>query len=87
MLKWLLLSVLCKQQAFWRDQGLSGEVVTSGGPSIVGGCDTGPLCIIFDAMSSSADPAIVAFIGGDQQIQYSRLKVSATVGNKDQHIH
>jgi len=62
-------------QAFWREAGLSGEVVTSGGKSIVSSCQTGPLCVAFDATSSSGQPALVSFIGGQQQLEYASLSV------------
>ena len=63
-------------QAFWREKGLSGEVVTNGGPSVVPGMETGPLCVVFDATSCHGNPAIVGFIGGKQQRQYNKLTVS-----------
>lgn len=65
--------IVTYSQAFWRTAGLSGEAVTSGGKSVISGCDKGPLCIIFDATSSAGNPAIVSFIGGDQHLHYSAL--------------
>ena len=64
------------QQAFWRDNGYSGEVVSSGGPAKVDGVTSGPICIAFDATSGYGNPALVAFIGGEQHMEYSKLNVS-----------
>lgn len=50
--------------------------MTSGGSSVIRGCDSGPLCIVFDATSAAGSPALVSFIGGRQQLQYSKLEVS-----------
>jgi monoamine oxidase len=42
-------------RAFWREDGLSGELV----------CDDDPVCVGFDATShDGAQPALVAFVGG-----------------------
>lgn len=49
--------------------------MTYGGPSIVDSCTKGPLCIIFDAMSGYDNPALVSFIGGQQQVDYSKIEV------------
>ena len=63
-------------QTFWRDKGLSGESVTVGGKSVVKNCSIGPLSVGFDFTSSQGSPALVTFIGGEQQIQYSAVSVS-----------
>ena len=47
-----------------------GEIVTNGGPSPIPGCDYGPLCIVYDATTKSGNAALVAFIGGDQAVQW-----------------
>ena len=62
-------------QAFWRAAGLSGEAVANGGKALTGDCDRGPLCIVFDGTSSFGNAALVAFIGGDQHLQYQTLMV------------
>ena len=36
---------------------------------------TGPICIGFDATSSEGNPALVTLIGGEQQIEHSKLPV------------
>ncbi|XP_041364297.1 probable flavin-containing monoamine oxidase A [Gigantopelta aegis] len=61
------------QTAFWRSNGWSGEVVTSGGSSTVEHCDSGPLCIVYDATSAKEQPALVAFISARQAVQWSQL--------------
>lgn len=63
-------------QTFWREHGLSGEAITMGGKSIIASCSTGPLSVVFDATTPSGNPAVVSFIGGVQQFQYSQLSVS-----------
>ena len=67
-------------QAFWKKDGFSGEVVSSGGPPKVPGTTTGPICIGYDATSFEGNPALVAFIGGEQQVGYSKLSVSLLFG-------
>lgn len=62
-------------QAFWRATGLSGEAVVNGGKAVSRDCDTGPLCIVYDGTSSLGNAAIIAFIGGDQHLQYQMLTV------------
>ena len=62
-------------QAFWRAAGLSGEAVLNGGKPLSRDCDSGPLCVVFDCTSSFGNAALVAFIGGDQHLQYQALMV------------
>ncbi|OWF40103.1 probable flavin-containing monoamine oxidase A [Mizuhopecten yessoensis] len=66
--------IVTYQEAFWRSNGQSGEAVTYGGPSDVSGCDVGPLSIVFDATTPTGSPALVAFLAGDQAIQWGRQK-------------
>jgi len=68
-----------RYQSFWRTVGFSGEAVTYGGSSIINGLDHGPLCIIFDGITSKGSPALVGFIGGQQQIQYASVEVYVIV--------
>jgi monoamine oxidase len=63
-------------QAFWREAGLSGEIVTNGGKSIVASCTTGPLCIVFDATTANDNPALVSFIGAQQGVEWSKELVN-----------
>ncbi|KAK6171149.1 hypothetical protein SNE40_019399 [Patella caerulea] len=63
--------IITYPEPFWKVQGYSGEIVSNGGKSNVSGCDTGPLCIVFDATTHNGNPALVAFISGDQLVQYS----------------
>ena len=62
-------------QPFWRDDGKSGEVVTNGGASTMLQCDSGPLCIVYDATSHNGNAALVAFLGASQAIQWRQRKV------------
>ena len=43
---------------------------------MIDGCDSGPFCIIYDATSSNDNPALVGFIGGQQQLLYADKTVS-----------
>ncbi|KAI0218221.1 Amine oxidase [flavin-containing] A [Lamellibrachia satsuma] len=63
--------IITYQHAFWREDGYCGAVVTNGGQSIHSDCDHGPLSIVYDATSSGGNPALVAFIAGEQQLEYS----------------
>ncbi|WAQ97607.1 AOFA-like protein, partial [Mya arenaria] len=57
--------------AFWREEGYSGESVTSGGPWTAGaGCICGPLCFTFDDTSANGDPALVTFVTGAQAVEW-----------------
>ncbi|KAH3872451.1 probable flavin-containing monoamine oxidase A [Dreissena polymorpha] len=59
------------KQAFWRDQGYSGEIVTNGGPCHMKvACSCGPLSFSYDDTSASGDPALVAFMAGSQAIDW-----------------
>lgn len=68
----LIKVIVTFPEAFWRTAGHSGEVVTNGGPSTSGGCDHGPLSVVYDATTSSGNPALVGFIGGLQAVQWQR---------------
>ena len=65
-------------KAFWRSCGYSGSVVTNGGTLVDhdGQVTRGPLCLIYDATTATGNPALVAFIGGQQHLEHS----SKTVG-------
>ncbi|OWF36585.1 probable flavin-containing monoamine oxidase A [Mizuhopecten yessoensis] len=66
--------VITYEEAFWKSNGQSGEALTYGGPSDISGCDVGPLSGVFDATTPKGSPALVAFLSGDQAIQWSRQK-------------
>ena len=51
------------EESFWIEDGFSGEVVSSGGPSESRACENGPVSIIYDATTKSGTPALVAFSG------------------------
>jgi monoamine oxidase len=55
--------LVCYDRAFWRDRGLSGEVVTR----------QGPIAVTFDNTShDGAQPALVAFIVGERAHEHAR---------------
>ncbi|GAA6216038.1 probable flavin-containing monoamine oxidase A [Lates japonicus] len=56
--------IITYQTAFWKEKGLSGEIVT--GSSV--DC---PFCVTFDATSLSGNAALVGFIAGQQASQWS----------------
>ncbi|XP_043204708.1 probable flavin-containing monoamine oxidase A, partial [Amphibalanus amphitrite] len=64
----LIKFVVTFEEAFWRAAGMSGEVVSNGGPSTVPGCTHGPLCIVYDATSDKCSPALVGFIAGSTSV-------------------
>ncbi|CAF4545478.1 unnamed protein product [Rotaria socialis] len=50
-------------KAFWREDGLSGEVVSDGSFTSLG-LSIGPLNYLIDGTSSNGTPALIGFIGG-----------------------
>ncbi|XP_071322463.1 probable flavin-containing monoamine oxidase A [Trachinotus anak] len=56
--------IITYQTAFWRDKGLSGEIVT-------GSSSDCPFCVTFDATSPSGNAALVGFIAGQQASQWT----------------
>ena len=47
---------------------------------MVDGCQTGPLCIVYDATTDQGSPALVGFIAGSNSIKWQRKQVSGGVG-------
>lgn len=82
----LLKFIVTYETAFWREAGFSGEVVTDGSileldintnntnssrlDSYKQVPKSAPVCIVFDATTSSNDPALVGFIGADQLVEW-----------------
>lgn len=66
-------------QSFWRSDGNSGEIVTNGGATTVPGCDTGPLSVVYDCTTAKGNAALVAFIGGDQAVQWAQQSVRVKI--------
>lgn len=60
--------IITYPEAFWRKKGFSGHVVTSGADG------AHPLCVVFDASIEPQCHALVAFVGGEQQINFSNKK-------------
>ncbi len=58
---------------FWKEQGLSGEVVHC---PVYMGAEAYPVCLTFDATSSNNSPALVLFIGGKRAVDFGKLGVS-----------
>ncbi|XP_046560280.1 probable flavin-containing monoamine oxidase A [Haliotis rubra] len=69
-----ITAIVTFRESFWRDRGWSGEILSSGGQSTVSRCDSGPLCFACDATSADDNPAIIAFIGGHQAVQWGQLQ-------------
>lgn len=57
---WCILCFICVQ-AFWRENGFSGEIVGNGGAPVIPGCDTGPIQLIYDSVTGYGNPALVGF--------------------------
>ncbi len=58
------------KESFWLDAGFSGEVVSSGGPTGVEGCEAGPVSVLYDATTHKGTPALVGFIAGRNADQW-----------------
>ncbi|KAK7507826.1 hypothetical protein BaRGS_00000791 [Batillaria attramentaria] len=69
--------IITYQEAFWRKNGYSGEVVTNGGMTAVPHCSAGPLCIAYDACLSSGSPALLGFIAGDIKVEWTQQSPEA----------
>eukprot|EP00045_Choanoeca_perplexa_P016567 m.224640 g.224640 ORF g.224640 m.224640 type:complete len:563 (-) comp17294_c0_seq1:3198-4886(-) len=62
----LIKVVISYKTAFWRERGMSGQLVSN----------QGPLCIVMDATNSSGSaPALVGFIGGDDAARWTTTGV------------
>ncbi|CAD5122486.1 DgyrCDS10909 [Dimorphilus gyrociliatus] len=70
--------IITYKKPFWRDNGFSGEILTTGGQSIIPNCSRGPNCIVFDATTLENDAALVGFIGGSQHFEYSAKTLEET---------
>ncbi|XP_039625601.1 probable flavin-containing monoamine oxidase A isoform X2 [Polypterus senegalus] len=57
--------IVTYETAFWRDMGLSGEIVNRSTIEY-------PICVTYDATSSEGNPAIVGFISGEQAVIWSQ---------------
>ncbi|MBN3293549.1 AOFA oxidase, partial [Polypterus senegalus] len=60
--------IVTYETAFWRDMGLSGEIVNRSTIEY-------PICVTYDATSSEGNPAIVGFISGEQAVIWSQATV------------
>uniref|UniRef100_A0A665V936 Amine oxidase n=1 Tax=Echeneis naucrates TaxID=173247 RepID=A0A665V936_ECHNA len=56
--------IITYQKAFWKEKGLSGEIVT-------GASTDSPIAVTFDATSPSGNAALVGFIAGQQASQWT----------------
>lgn len=56
---------------FWREKGLSGEIVSNGGRHVVSGCDSGPVSYACDHTDASNNAALVGFIAGKHALQWA----------------
>jgi len=62
--------VLVYEKAYWRQEGYSGQVVSSGGVP-VGGCDGGPVTTVMDGTNDQGVPALIGTLGGNMAVQWS----------------
>ena len=68
---------LCKvvvryEEAFWLQDGFSGEVISTGGPCTQFGCENGPVTIWYDATTHNQTPALVGLYGGRNVDQWNQ---------------
>lgn len=66
----LIKFVITYDQAYWRDAGYSGEVVSNGGDRLLPGCSSGPISIVYDATTDSGVAALVGFIAGQHATEW-----------------
>ena len=59
---------------------MSGEIVSNGGLSPVAGCQTGPLCIVYDATTDQGSAALVGFIAGSSSTEWQARTVRGHTG-------
>lgn len=64
------------QQAFWREKGFSGEVLSYGGGKVERGCDAGPISATYDATTHHGHPAIVGYMASKSGVQWNSKDVS-----------
>ena len=57
--------------AFWLNKGFSGDYVGTGGPTLIPGCDRGPVVIFYDATTAKGLPVLVGFSAGSNWDQWS----------------
>ncbi|XP_076441552.1 putative flavin-containing monoamine oxidase A [Babylonia areolata] len=69
--------ILTYQEAFWREEGYSGEVVTNGGMTAVPNCSAGPMSIVYDACLHNGSPALLGFVAGDIKVEWSQQSAEA----------
>lgn len=62
-------------QAYWREAGYSGEVVSNGGGPL-NGCRTGPISVVYDATTNNGVPALVGFYAGKPGVEWHNKSVS-----------
>ncbi|XP_033116821.1 probable flavin-containing monoamine oxidase A [Anneissia japonica] len=70
----LLKFIVTYKKAFWREAGLSGEIVSLGGGPVIDGCDTGPIQVVYDAVTDNGAPALVGFFASSRQ--WRKIEVS-----------
>ncbi|XP_064608664.1 amine oxidase [flavin-containing] B-like [Liolophura sinensis] len=70
----LIKVIITYPEAFWKNRGDCGELVTNGGPIRTKGCLKGPVCITYDCTSANGNPALVVFMGGSPAIEWSRVE-------------
>ncbi|XP_076441563.1 putative flavin-containing monoamine oxidase A [Babylonia areolata] len=69
--------IVTYQEAFWRTDGFSGEVVSNGGMTTIPNCSSGPVNIVADACLHNGSPALVSFIAGDVKVEWSQQSAEA----------
>ncbi|XP_033116806.1 probable flavin-containing monoamine oxidase A [Anneissia japonica] len=67
--------IVTYKKAFWREAGLSGEIISFGGAPVIDGCDTGPIQVVLDAVTDNGTPALVGFFANSRQWRKIELSV------------
>ena len=78
----LMKFYLVYETSFWLEDGFSGEVVSTGGPTGASGCDAGPATVFYDATTHKGTPVLIGFSAGknaDQWFSKTREERQAAV--------
>ena len=65
-------------QAFWKENGFSGDILSSGGKPVLPGMTSGPLQAVMDASTPNGNPALVGFFADVKEWRSKPVSVNNT---------
>ncbi|XP_033630696.1 probable flavin-containing monoamine oxidase A isoform X1 [Asterias rubens] len=71
----LIKFIVTYKAAFWREDGLSGEIVSHGGKATIRGTSSGPLHLTYDCTTSNGNPGIVGFYANSREWSHIQPEV------------